>query len=166
MVLFHFSNAPGGVYLGLFMKQDLDTPENLLPVAFVVSMIVWMLAVGSVGKLADRIGRRPLLIAAWAIMTARLVLLALAEATWQALAIQFFVFSATRWLASFRTVATTTSAFWAMPPTATARYLHGRDPSRHPGASWTRSSETRLRPKSEEVFDDATCPGRIPTRCR
>ena len=23
MVLFHFANAPGGVYLGLFMKQDL-----------------------------------------------------------------------------------------------------------------------------------------------
>ena len=88
MVLFHFSNAPGGVYLGLFMKQELGTSEGLLPVAFVVSMTVWMLVVQAGGRLADRIGRRPLLIAAWAIMTARLLLLAVAQATWQALAIQ------------------------------------------------------------------------------
>ncbi|MGO8899197.1 MAG: MFS transporter [Isosphaeraceae bacterium] len=88
MVLFHFSNAPGGVYLGLFMKQELGTSEGLLPVAFVVSMVVWMLAVQAGGRLADRIGRRPLLITAWAIMTARLLLLAVAQATWQALAIQ------------------------------------------------------------------------------
>jgi predicted MFS family arabinose efflux permease len=88
MVLFHFSNAPGGVYLGLFMKQDLGASEGLLPVAFVVSMVVWMLAVQAGGRLADRIGRRPLLIAAWTIMTARLLLLAVTQATWQALAIQ------------------------------------------------------------------------------
>jgi hypothetical protein len=37
MVLFHFANAPGGVYLGLFMKQDLGASEGLLPVAFVIS---------------------------------------------------------------------------------------------------------------------------------
>ena len=88
MVLFHFANAPGGVYLGLFMKQDLDAAENLLPVAFVISMVTWMLAVQVAGRLADRIGRRPLLIAAWAIVTARLLLLAAAHANWQALAIQ------------------------------------------------------------------------------
>jgi predicted MFS family arabinose efflux permease len=88
MVLFHFANAPGGVYLGLFMKQDLGASENLLPVAFVISMVTWMLAIRAAGRLADRIGRRPLLIAAWAIVTARLVLLAAAQANWQALAIQ------------------------------------------------------------------------------
>jgi len=88
MVLFHFANAPGGVYLGLFMKQDLGASEGVLPVAFVVSMITWVLAVQVGGRLADRIGRRPLLIAAWAIMTTRLLLLAATQATWQALAIQ------------------------------------------------------------------------------
>jgi MFS family permease len=88
MVLFHFANAPGGVYLGLFMKQDLGASESLLPVAFVISMTTWMLAVQAAGKLADRIGRRPLLIAAWTIMTARLVLLAVVRTPWQALAIQ------------------------------------------------------------------------------
>ena len=88
MVLFHFCNAPAGVYLGLFMTQDLGTSEGLLPVAFVVSMITWGLAVRAAGKLSDRIGRRPLLIGAWGIMTVRLALLAVAQATWQALAIQ------------------------------------------------------------------------------
>jgi MFS family permease len=51
-------------------------------------MITWGLAVRRAGKLSDQIGRRPLLIAAWAIMTVRLALLAVAQATWQALAIQ------------------------------------------------------------------------------
>ena len=88
MVLFHFCNAPAGVYLGLFMKQELHTSEGLLPVAFVVSMITWVLAVRMAGNLSDRIGRRPLLIAAWAIMTVRLGLLAAAQVTWHALAIQ------------------------------------------------------------------------------
>jgi MFS family permease len=88
MVLFHLCNAPGGVYLGLFMTQDLEAPKSLLPAAFVVSMIAWMLAVRPAGTLADRIGRRPLLIVAWAVMTTRLVLLAAAQATWQVLAIQ------------------------------------------------------------------------------
>jgi MFS family permease len=88
MVLFHFCNAPAGVYLGLFMKQDLGTAASVLPVAFVISMITWGLAVRRAGKLSDQIGRRPLLIAAWGIMTARLALLAVAQATWQALAIQ------------------------------------------------------------------------------
>jgi MFS family permease len=88
MVLFHFCNAPAGVYLGLFMKQDLGASATVLPVAFVISMFTWGLAVRHAGKLSDRIGRRPLLIAAWAIMTARLVLLAVAQSTWQALAIQ------------------------------------------------------------------------------
>jgi MFS family permease len=88
MVLFHFCNAPGGVYLGLLLKRDLGAADNLLPAVFVVSMVVWMSAVRPVGKLADRIGRRPLLIAAWAVMTARLGLLAAAQATWQVLLIQ------------------------------------------------------------------------------
>ena len=57
MILFHFCNAPGGVYLGLFLKQDLEAGDQLLPAAFVISMIVWMLAVRPAGKLADRIGR-------------------------------------------------------------------------------------------------------------
>jgi MFS family permease len=88
MVLFHFCNAPGGVYLGLLLKTDLGASDHFLPAVFVVSMIVWMLAVRPVGKLADRIGRRPLLIAAWAIMTTRLVLLAVAQAPWQVLLVQ------------------------------------------------------------------------------
>jgi MFS family permease len=88
MVLFHLCNAPGGVYLGLFMKQELDAPPALLPAAFVVSMIAWMLAVRPTGKLSDRIGRRPLLITAWAVMTIRLALLTVAQATWQVLTIQ------------------------------------------------------------------------------
>ncbi len=88
MVLFHFCNAPAGVYLGLFMTQDLGTSESLLPVAFVVSMITWGLAVRAVGRLSDQIGRRRLLIVAWGIMTTRLALLAVVQATWQVLAIQ------------------------------------------------------------------------------
>jgi MFS family permease len=51
-------------------------------------MVTWMLAVQAGGTLADRIGRRPLLIAAWTIMTTRLLLLSVAQTTWHALAIQ------------------------------------------------------------------------------
>jgi MFS family permease len=40
------------------------------------------------GRLADRVGRRPLLIAAWTVMTVPLALLAAAQAPWQVLAIQ------------------------------------------------------------------------------
>ncbi|MBX6313920.1 MAG: MFS transporter, partial [Isosphaeraceae bacterium] len=76
MVLFHVANAPGGVYLGLFLKRDLQAPERVLAYAFVVSMIAWMLVVRPGGWLADRWGRRPLLIAAWAIMALRLAVVA------------------------------------------------------------------------------------------
>jgi MFS family permease len=74
MILFHAANAPGGVYLGLFLKRDLHAPDRMLAYAFVVSMIAWMLVVWPGGRLADRWGRKPLLIAAWAIMALRLAL--------------------------------------------------------------------------------------------
>ena len=64
MILFHVANAPGGVYLGLFLKRDLHAPERMLAYAFVVSMVAWMLVVWPAGWLADRCGRKPLLIAA------------------------------------------------------------------------------------------------------
>ncbi|HET6880452.1 MAG TPA: MFS transporter [Pirellulales bacterium] len=88
MVLFHFCNAPAGVYLGLFMKRDLEAPTRMLSFAFVVSMIAWTLIARPAGRLADRIGRRPLLIACWLTMAVRLVLLGMAEASWQVLAVQ------------------------------------------------------------------------------
>jgi MFS family permease len=76
MVLFHAANAPGGVYLGLFLKRDLGAPDRMLAYAFVVSMVAWMLVVWPGGRLADRVGRKPLLVAGWAIMTLRLALVA------------------------------------------------------------------------------------------
>jgi MFS family permease len=88
MVLFHVANAPPGAYLGLFLKGDLGAPARDLSYAFVVSMIAWMACVRPVGWLADRFGRKPLLIVGWAVMTIRLVLLALAREGWQVLAIQ------------------------------------------------------------------------------
>lgn len=88
MVLFHFCNAPAGVYLGLFLKRDLDAPTRVLSYAFVVSMIAWTLIARPAGRLADRIGRRPLLIVAWLAMSLRLLLLACVETSWQVLAIQ------------------------------------------------------------------------------
>ncbi len=83
MVLFHTANAPGGVYLGLFLKQDLHAPDRMLAYAFVVSMVAWMLVVRPVGRLADRLGRRPLLIAAWAIMALRLGIASVARSPWE-----------------------------------------------------------------------------------
>ncbi len=77
MVLYHAANAPGGVYLGLFLKRDLHAPERMLAYAFAVSMVAWMLVVWPAGWLADRWGRQPLLIAGWAIMAVRLGLVAL-----------------------------------------------------------------------------------------
>jgi hypothetical protein len=85
-----------------------------------------------------------------------------------------------------------TSGSWATPPMAMARSSRGRIPSRRPGASWTRPSGTRPRssstsptpgdrprwswpwhpqeagtiPSPRRCPDDATCPGRIPARCR
>jgi len=88
MVLFHVANAPPGAYLGLFLKQDLDAPARYLSYAFVISMVVWVVAVRPAGWLADRLGRRPLLIAGWGVMTARLVLLAAAGGAGEVLAIQ------------------------------------------------------------------------------
>jgi MFS family permease len=88
MVLFHAANAPGGLYLGLFLHRDLHAPDRLLAYAFIVSMLAWMLVVWPAGWLADRWGRRPLLIAAWSIMATRLALVALVRTPWQAIANQ------------------------------------------------------------------------------
>jgi MFS family permease len=82
MILFHTANAPGGVYLGLFLKRDLHAPERMLAYAFIVSMVAWMLVVWPAGWLADRFGRKPLLIAGWAIMSVRLGLVALLHDPW------------------------------------------------------------------------------------
>ena len=88
MVLFHLANAPPGAYLGIFLKQDLGSPARYLSYAFVISMVAWTVAVRPVGWLADKFGRRPLLIVGWAAMTIRLVLLALANEGWQVFLIQ------------------------------------------------------------------------------
>ena len=88
MVFFHAANAPGGIYLGLFLNRDLHAPERLLAYAFAISMISWMLLVWPAGWLADRWGRRPLLIAAWGVMALRLALVAVAQTPWQVIAIQ------------------------------------------------------------------------------
>lgn len=78
MVLFHMANAPGGIYLGLFLTRELHADQQRLADAFVVSMIVWMVVSRPAGALADRVGRKPLLIVCWAAMTLRLLLVALA----------------------------------------------------------------------------------------
>ncbi len=88
MVLFHVSASPGGAYLGLFLQEDLGAADRLLPVAFIVMMIAWMLVVFPAGRLADRLGRRPLLIAGWGAMALRLALVAVAQAPWQVVAAQ------------------------------------------------------------------------------
>lgn len=88
MVLFHVGNAPGGVYLGLYLKRELHAPDRYLPYAFIISMVAWMIAIRPVGRLADQMGRRPLLIAGWAIMSARLGLIAVAQSAEQILAVQ------------------------------------------------------------------------------
>jgi MFS_1 like family len=88
MVLFHLSAAPGGAYLALFLQEDLKAPDYLLPVAFIVMMLTWMLVTRPAGQLADRIGRRPLLIAGWGAMALRLGLTAVAREPWQVLALE------------------------------------------------------------------------------
>jgi MFS family permease len=88
MVLFHAANAPGGVYLGLFLKRDLHAPERILAYAFAVSMAAWMLVVWPAGWLADRYGRKPLLVVGWTVMTVRLLLVALVRDPWLAVANQ------------------------------------------------------------------------------
>jgi MFS family permease len=59
------------------MKRDLHAPERMLSHAFAVSMVAWMLFVWPAGWLADRWGRKPLLVAGWVIMSARLALVAM-----------------------------------------------------------------------------------------
>jgi MFS family permease len=88
VVLFHFANAPGGVYLARFLEEELAAPRRVLAYAFVISMIVWMLVVRPVGRLTDRVGRRPLLIVGWITMAVRLALVAVAQTPGQVLAIQ------------------------------------------------------------------------------
>src|SRR5271165_6952926 len=88
MVLYHAANAPGGVYLGLFLKRDLHAPERMLAYAFAVSMVAWLLVVWPVGWLADRWGRKPLLVAGWTIMALRLALVAVVKGPWLAVANQ------------------------------------------------------------------------------
>lgn len=88
MVLFHFCNAPAGVCLGWFLKRDLEAPDRMLSYAFVVSMIAWAVIAWPAGWLADRIGRRPLIIVGWVTMAVRLGLLAVATTAWQVVAIQ------------------------------------------------------------------------------
>ena len=88
MVLFHVANAPGGVYLGLFLSRNLHAPARYLAYAFSVSMISWAVVVWPAGWLADRWGRRPLLILAWAGMALRLGVLAVAHTAAQVIANQ------------------------------------------------------------------------------
>ena len=84
MVLYHAANAPGGIYLGLFLKRDLHAPDRWLAYAFAVSMVAWMLVVWPAGWLADRWGRKPLLIAGWTIMAVRLAFVSLIQSPWLA----------------------------------------------------------------------------------
>ena len=88
MVLFHTANAPGGVYLGLFLKRDLHAGDEVLAYAFIVSMIAWMLVVWPAGWLADRVGRKPLLVACWTVMAVRLAVVAVAQSPAQVVANQ------------------------------------------------------------------------------
>jgi predicted MFS family arabinose efflux permease len=88
MVLFHLCNAPAGAYLGLFLKRDFGASEFHLSTAFVISMVTWLAVVRPAGWCADRFGRRPLLMLGWAVMTIRLILLAVSQESWQVLMIQ------------------------------------------------------------------------------
>jgi MFS family permease len=88
MVLFHAAAAPGGLYLSLFAKQDLGADNDFLPYIFIVMMVAWMVAVRPAGWLADRVGRKPLLLLAWSAMTMRLALVAAATSAEQILFIQ------------------------------------------------------------------------------
>ncbi len=79
MIFYHAANAPGGVYLGLFLQRDLHAPHRILAYAFAVSMVAWMLVVLPAGWLADRWGRKPLLVAGWTIMSVRLALVSVIQ---------------------------------------------------------------------------------------
>ena len=82
MVLYHSANAPGGVYLGMYLKRGLHAAPSIPAYAFLVSMIAWTLVVFPAGRLADRIGRKPLLVAGWTIMAVRLALVAVLKSPW------------------------------------------------------------------------------------
>jgi MFS family permease len=88
MVLFHAAAAPGGAYLGLFVKQDLGASDGFLPYLFIAMMLAWMVLVRPAGRWADRLGRKPLLVLGWSAMTVRLALLAVAATPGQILFIQ------------------------------------------------------------------------------
>jgi len=88
MILYHAANAPGGVYLGLFLKRDLHAPDRMLAYAFAVSMVAWMLVVWPAGWIADRWGRKPLLVAGWSIMAIRLGLVSVLRSPEMAVANQ------------------------------------------------------------------------------
>jgi MFS family permease len=88
MILYHAANAPGGVYLGLFLRRDLQAPDRMLAYAFAVSMVAWMLVVWPAGWLADRFGRKPLLILGWTIMALRLGLVSVVQSPMMAVANQ------------------------------------------------------------------------------
>jgi MFS family permease len=60
----------------------------MLAYAFVVSMVTWMVVVWPAGWLADRCGRKPLLIAGWTIMAVRLGLVSIVHVPWLAVANQ------------------------------------------------------------------------------
>lgn len=90
MVLFHVANSPGGLFLGLYLKRTFAAPESMVGYAFVVSMVCWMLVVWPSGWLADRFGRRPLLIACWVLMAVRFVAVAFAATPAQVVATQVF----------------------------------------------------------------------------
>jgi MFS family permease len=83
MIFYHAANAPGGVYLSLFLRDTLHAPGRMPAYAFAVSMVAWMLVVVPAGKLADTLGRKPMLVAGWVIMVLRLVFVALAQTPWQ-----------------------------------------------------------------------------------
>lgn len=88
MVLFHMANAPGGVYLGLFLKRSLGATDLTLAYAFVASMLAWMIVVWPAGRIADRYGRKPMLVLTWIVMTARLLIVAVAQTPAQIVANQ------------------------------------------------------------------------------
>ena len=76
MILFHSANAPGGVYLGLFLKRDLHAPDRMLAYAFVVSMVAWMLIVWPAGASRTVGARNRSWSCGWTIMAVRLAVVA------------------------------------------------------------------------------------------
>jgi MFS family permease len=79
MVLFHFANAPQGVYYGLYMVRGLDFSESFVAFTIVLDMFAWLLVVLPVGWLADRYGLRPLLFVCWILLVVKTVIIAVAS---------------------------------------------------------------------------------------